>query len=547
MKQYIDLCNRIIEHGHWVTNKRTGKRCLTVINADFEYDCSEGHLPILTTKKAYWKQAIAEMLGYLRGYTSAADFRAIGCKTWDANSNENKAWLNNPYRKGVDDMGRAYRFRSSGYYLKGISMVAPYPDVQVIPYDNNVEQLDFSSNKHELVGSTHSSNNFGNFVVIKEYESGTGKELVFDIQFSLTKFVKQKIRKSEILRGEVKDLYYPSVCGIAARGAATGEDVAIVNMLSIVWVNMIGRCYEESGKRKTWYKDKGVFVDSSWLIFENFVKDFKKIPNWHLKLLFPEEYSLDKDCTNSNYYSVQTCRWSTKIEQSINTSSTRAFAAKNIKSGETEFGKGAIAFTEKKGVSTELPNIMGTKREGDVFEFGGWEFEMLDPSYVTYIEVDQFKSIYAYLKLGIDDRNLIMTAYQPHSKDQSCLNSCMHTHTFSILDGTLYLTSYQRSDDIPLGHGFNQIQVAWLLMIMAKITGLKPGKAFHKIVNAHIYEDQLDTLISEQLGREPYPSPVLRINPLINTLEDLETWVTVDDFKLIGYQHHPAIKYAFSV
>lgn len=81
MKQYIDLVNRLINDGTWIENKRTGKRCLTIINADLEYDVSSGVLPILTTKQTAWKPAIAEMLGYLRGYTSAADFRAIGCNT----------------------------------------------------------------------------------------------------------------------------------------------------------------------------------------------------------------------------------------------------------------------------------------------------------------------------------------------------------------------------------------------------------------------------------------------------------------------------------
>lgn len=108
MRQYLDLCQRIIEHGEWVENTRTGKRCLTVINADLEYDVAANQFPLITTRKSYWKAAIAEMLGYLRGYDNAADFRAIGCKTWDANANDNQDWLNNPHRKGEDDMGRVY-------------------------------------------------------------------------------------------------------------------------------------------------------------------------------------------------------------------------------------------------------------------------------------------------------------------------------------------------------------------------------------------------------------------------------------------------------
>ncbi|MCK5614330.1 thymidylate synthase, partial [Candidatus Pacearchaeota archaeon] len=70
MKQYQELCRRVIEEGTWIENARTGKRCLTVINADLEYDMSDHRLPVLTTKKVAWKPAIAEFLGYLKGYSS---------------------------------------------------------------------------------------------------------------------------------------------------------------------------------------------------------------------------------------------------------------------------------------------------------------------------------------------------------------------------------------------------------------------------------------------------------------------------------------------
>jgi thymidylate synthase len=82
---------------------------------------------------------------------------------------------------------------------------------------------------------------------------------------------------------------------------------------------------------------------------------------------------------------------------------------------------------------------------------------------------------------------------------------------------------------------------------MAQITGNQPGLAYHKIVNAHIYEDQLELMRDVQLKREPYPSPRLIINPDIKSLEDLETWVTLDDFEVEGYQSHEPIAYPFSV
>lgn len=283
MRAYLDLCQRIVEQGAWVENSRTGKRCLTVINADLEYNVAANEFPMITTRKSFFKSAIAEFIGYIRGYDNAADFRKLGTKTWDANANLNDAWLNNAHRKGEDDMGRVY--------------------------------------------------------------------------------------------------------GIQGRA---------------------------------WAKPDG--------------------------------------------------------------------------------GK-----------------------------------------------IDQLQKIVDNLSQGIDDRAEIMTFYNPGEFHMGCLRPCMHTHNFSILDGTLYLTSFQRSCDVPLGLNFNQVQVFFFLAIMAQITGLKPGIAYHKIVNAHIYEDQLELMKEVQLKREPLPSPKLHINPEIKSLKDLETWVTMDDFTVEGYQSHDAIKYPFAV
>lgn len=283
MKQYLALCQRIVEQGVWIKNERTGKRCLTVINADLEYDVGNNQFPMITTRKSFYKSAIAELIGYLRGYDNAADFRKLGTKTWDANSNLNEAWLNNPHRKGEDDMGRVY--------------------------------------------------------------------------------------------------------GIQGR---------------------------------SWAKPDGGFID-------------------------------------------------------------------------------------------------------------------------------QLKKVVDDLSKGIDDRGEIVTFYNPGEFEMGCLRPCMHTHTFSLLGDTLHLTSYQRSCDVPLGLNFNQVQVFALLALMAQITGKKAGMAYHKIVNAHIYEDQLALMRDVQLQRLPFSSPQLKINPKIKSLQDLETWVTMDDFEVEGYQCHDAIKYPFSV
>ncbi len=169
-----------------------------------------------------------------------------------------------------------------------------------------------------------------------------------------------------------------------------------------------------------------------------------------------------------------------------------------------------------------------------------------DDKYYMVGKMDLFHKVYNNLKNGKDDRGETITFWNPGMFDLGCLRPCMRTHTFSILGDNLYLTSEQRSSDFPLGTVANMVQTVVFLRLMAQITGLKPAKVFHKNINCHIYGNQLE-FVPEQLSRIPYNPPELKINPDIKTLEDLETWVTVDDFVLENYQHHPEIKYPFSV
>lgn len=167
--------------------------------------------------------------------------------------------------------------------------------------------------------------------------------------------------------------------------------------------------------------------------------------------------------------------------------------------------------------------------------------------------IDQLRNIVDNLSLGNDSRGEIVTFWDPSSFEYGCLRPCMHTHQFSLLGDKLYLNSMQRSADLPLGvAGANQVQVAVFARLMAQIISHSLNKkitaqtGFHTMVNCHIYENQLE-LMKQQIKRTPYESPILTINPDIKTLADLETWVTLDDFEVIGYQCHEAIKYPFSV
>ena len=106
MKQYLELVANVIKNGTLQAN-RTGVKTISLPGAMLRYDLKEG-FPAITTRRMAFKSAIGEMCGFLRPVNSAADFRALGCKVWDQNANENAQWLANPFRQGEDDLGEIY-------------------------------------------------------------------------------------------------------------------------------------------------------------------------------------------------------------------------------------------------------------------------------------------------------------------------------------------------------------------------------------------------------------------------------------------------------
>ena len=268
--EYNSLVNKTLSEGEWVENKRTGKRCKTIINHDFVYDASDaGEVPLLTQKQVFATSAIAEVLGYMRGYTNAQDFADVGAKTWFANANQTQDWVNNPIRKGQDDCGLIY--------------------------------------------------------------------------------------------------------GAVAR-------------------------------------------------------------DWH--------------------------------------------------------------------------------------------------------GIDLIRKVYNNLRNGIDDRCEIVSFLDPSKFDKGCLRPCAYEWIWSLVNGKLSLTVTQRSCDLPLGASFNTISFYFLLKLMAKITGNVPDKVYHKLVNVHIYEDQVEPL-QVQINNTPKDcTPKLEIAEWVNCLEDvLENKHAREYFTLTEYEH----------
>nr|WP_314901907.1 thymidylate synthase [uncultured Deefgea sp.] len=161
MKQYLNLVQEIFDNGSWQKN-RTGVRTRSLPGAMMKFDLQDG-FPAISTKKLAFKTAIGEMVGFLRGYRNAADFRALGCKVWDQNANENEQWLENPYRIDTDDLGPVYGVQWRNW-----------PAYKIINSDspNSKEQISHAmSNGYRQIGMLKNQNDSDNSNSVVLYKS----------------------------------------------------------------------------------------------------------------------------------------------------------------------------------------------------------------------------------------------------------------------------------------------------------------------------------------------------------------------------------------
>lgn len=152
-------------------------------------------------------------------------------------------------------------------------------------------------------------------------------------------------------------------------------------------------------------------------------------------------------------------------------------------------------------------------------------------------KIDQMVEVVESIKRDPDSRRHIVSAWNVSEIDKMALPPCHILFQFYVSDGRLSCQLYQRSADIFLGVPFNIASYSLLLLMVAQVTGLKPGEFVHTFGDAHIYLNHMNQ-VNEQLAREPFTLPSLSLNPERNSLFDFK----YEDFLLEGYQAHPHIK-----
>ena len=205
-------------------------------------------------------------------------------------------------------------------------------------------------------------------------------------------------------------------------------------------------------------------------------------------------------------------------------------------------GNTSREFLDKKGLN-HLP-------EGDMGKGYGFQWRNFGKCDASFWDeygnddsidgVDQLSKVIETLKTNPDNRRIIMTAWNPQQLDEMALEPCHCFAQFYAINGELSCQWYQRSCDTFLGSPFNAMSYGILTHIIAKTTGLKAKELIFAGGDTHIYLNHIDQ-VKEQISREPFDFPTIQINKDLSCVKDIEE-LRFEDFKIAGYEYHPAIK-----
>ncbi|NBN63395.1 thymidylate synthase [Microvirga tunisiensis] len=156
--------------------------------------------------------------------------------------------------------------------------------------------------------------------------------------------------------------------------------------------------------------------------------------------------------------------------------------------------------------------------------------------------IDQIANLLHMIRTSPNSRRLIVSAWNPAEVDNMALPPCHALFQFYVADGRLSCQLYQRSADVFLGVPFNIASYALLTLMVAQVCDLAPGDFVHSLGDAHLYANHFEQA-RLQLARAPRPLPTMKLNPAVRDLFAFR----YEDFELVGYDPHPAIKAPIAV
>lgn len=435
------------------------------------------------------------------------------------------------------------------------------------------------------------SNNDGDFHIIKD----DGRSNVL-IQFVNTGY-KTITTRELIKRGEIKDRYKRSVCGVGYLGNSYSQD--IVDFFGeyhrrwiSVWGSMMHRCYDivDHDKTTKYYTDRDIFVDESFHSCENFLR-------WVMKnLRYDKSYlailNIDKDYYNSNCYSADSCTLLTPSENKCLTGNvwyeyddmlfiSKTRLALYLKSkgyrGVTKFLLGkeysdtpvfntVVDELIKSGVVSTIDPHKETM-DGYVYRFDLKPIRHIDGCYGSMVKrpvllkerspfygsnyYDEGLGYYGF-KTQVDfilwslhndktSRRMLISMFDPLTNNVKPLQECAFQINFSVKNDELYMTLYQRSMDVITAMFWNTAQYAALMMMFAHDAGLKPAVFTHFVQDMHVYDRH--EAVAYELLRRPNFGPIPQVT-ISSRMEDKGFYdFTPDDFEVWNYEPQPQVKF----
>lgn len=488
----------------------------------------------------------------------------------------------------IRDLGNIWLPWSDNFTSNEIIRVKPVVKEKPLHVDTLIEPLidgNFEKGK---------SNNDGYFNIIEDKGSEYVKIQFIDTGYTTT------TKRSLIKKGEIKDRYKRSVCGIGYTGNSYAKDIVDFfgdyhrRWISI-WSGMINRCYNNSTKEyyKTYKFYKDVFVDKDFHCCETFLRWVMN--NMRYDKSYLSVFNIDKDYYASNCYSPKTCTLLTPSENKCLSSKEwfkmdgkYFYSKKDIALYLRYKGyKGIVRISEGKEVAYSKildPILEELKLKGEIDTFdpnidnGGGvarfklntekaipgcygdminrtvllsksefeDYQYYDEDYGCYGFYNQTDFILWSLKHDPTSRRILASMFDPVTNNIKPLQECAFQIQLSVKNGVLHMVLYQRSCDTVTAFAWNVAQYAALLMMFAHSSSLKVGTLTHFIGDCHVY-DRHEKQAKELLSRTDRIKPIPQVT-ISSRMEGLGFYdFTADDFEVWSYEPDEQLKFEVAV
>ena len=536
-KKYKELILDIYNNGTWDgshTNPSNVRAkyadgspayCKSVFGRQVVFEPDE--LPLITCKKMFPVTAVKEMyLFWVKQTVKKEDFDKINCKVWDE-------WFNEK-----NNLGKSYAYQ----FESGLSKKV----VEVVPRVLEKQEPDFSPIKvKELQESLPSNSKYVGKILSKNNTHGPYKILslinnIFTIQFINTGYIRKIDSATVRHKKNVIDPYAKVYFNLGYLGE---EDFTLDKKLRDNfyrrWYYMLDRCYNTSSTNFKNYGEKGVFIDSSWFCFTQYVKDILKLPQFFLAQRDNFEFwDIDKDYYSSNCYSKDTCVW---LPSSINITYRNNPIAVELEkpNGEKEVFL-SITDAAKEYSLHNLDKVVN----GQYSQTLGFKCKPYMSTYPLRYSLsrNQVVDLINNIKTNPGSKRLMTSFWNFEDVLDKVLQECAMQTQWNVRGDFLDLILFSRSVDTALGLAFNWYQYKALQVLISHCTGYKPGRFIHQMGNVHYYvKDEQDLL--KVIDAPVYEQPKLILKDKGDDFFNY-SW---EDFSVENYSHSPFVPFEIAI